>query len=245
MKEKIPILECFGKMLRFLVAVFCTLIFSECSSKSVLGSLTLKSIVTNIEEHLHNPLLTSRPICSYKRYLEALYRKADVQTLLKNETYFEKKLDKELTKAAIILRVPKTSRANQKIAKVIKKGRLNALQFNVCLEKKKLDNSCAENQCKKNSLHYNGPTHVYEIIKMETKTVYKVGESSQELTKNGLSKRAEQQVRKLRRETGQEFKTRIVEWHGGKRNARIAETKRILAYRQKDPKALPGNKGIH
>ncbi len=74
---------------------------------------------------------------------------------------------------------------------------------------------------------------------------HKIGESAQGRNRSGLSKRAEQQARKLRRETNDEYKTEIIATFPGKKEAREFETKSILERRAKDSNALPGNKGIH
>jgi hypothetical protein len=97
----------------------------------------------------------------------------------------------------------------------------------------------------KNSLNFNGPTHIYEVKNVTKGTIHKIGESAQGLDKQGLSKRAEQQARKLHNETGEQFESRVLEWHPGKRSARRRETQLIMSAKAKDPKALPGNKGVH
>lgn len=98
----------------------------------------------------------------------------------------------------------------------------------------------------KNSLDYKGDSHVYKIKNKDG--VYKIGESSQGLTKNGLSKRAEQQVRKLQQETGDSFTSKIIKKFDNKKEAREYETKSIERFRSfhgesKDDKSiLIGNK---
>jgi hypothetical protein len=97
----------------------------------------------------------------------------------------------------------------------------------------------------KNSLDYVGDTHVYKIKNVTKGVDHKIGESAQGLNKHGLSKRAEQQAKRLRKETGEDFKSEILEWHHGKRSARASETRLIRQAKGKDPDALPGNKGVH
>jgi predicted GNAT family acetyltransferase len=96
----------------------------------------------------------------------------------------------------------------------------------------------------KNSLKFNGPTHIYKITD-ERGSIHKISESAQGLNKHGLSKRAEQQVRQLRKQTGKRYRSDVIEWHKGKGLARARETQLIRETRSKDPNALPGNKGDH
>jgi hypothetical protein len=97
----------------------------------------------------------------------------------------------------------------------------------------------------KNSNSFVGPTHTYEVINVTKGISHKIGESAQGLNKHGLSKRAEQQVRKLRKETGDDFRSKVLGWHPGKKAARAKETQLIRQVREKNPNALPGNKGVH
>jgi hypothetical protein len=96
----------------------------------------------------------------------------------------------------------------------------------------------------KNSLDYEGETHVYKVIDKDTKQLHKIGESAQGLRKrDGQSKRAEQQARQLNRESGKRYETKVVETFSNKREARQRETEMILEIRKKKgPEALPGNK---
>ena len=96
----------------------------------------------------------------------------------------------------------------------------------------------------KNSLKYEGETHVYHIMDSEGKE-FKIGESAQGMNNLGQSKRAVQQARRLRKETGKPFETEIIATFPGKKEARKFETKTILERRANDPDALPGNKGVH
>jgi hypothetical protein len=96
----------------------------------------------------------------------------------------------------------------------------------------------------KNSLDYNGPTHVYKIT--NANGTYKIGESAQGLNKYGQSKRAEMQARKLRKETGEDYESRIIAVLPGKREAKRVETELIQTMRANGGvNSLPGNKGIH
>ncbi|WP_193315810.1 hypothetical protein [Poseidonibacter ostreae] len=99
----------------------------------------------------------------------------------------------------------------------------------------------------KNSKNYKGDSHVYSIE--NKKGAYKIGESSQGKNKYGKSKRAEQQVRKLQRETGDSsFKSKIRKDFNSKEKARKYETKfiektRAFFGKNKDDKSiLLGNK---
>jgi len=95
----------------------------------------------------------------------------------------------------------------------------------------------------KNSLKYQGETHVYKIIGPEG-TAHKVGESARGLrVRDGASIRAEEQVRKLFRETGQAYEAEVIRKFGTKRDAREYETKLIKRYRKFfGETSLPGNK---
>jgi len=95
----------------------------------------------------------------------------------------------------------------------------------------------------KNSLDYVGETHVYRIIGPDGAT-YKIGESARGLRiSDGLSIRAEQQVRALQRETGNFYKSEIIDTFSDKRSARQYETQLIERFRRiYGSDALPGNK---
>ncbi len=67
----------------------------------------------------------------------------------------------------------------------------------------------------KNSLKWRGETDGYRIL--HNGKEHKIGESAQGRNRSGLSKRAEQQARKLRRETGERFTTEIIATFPGKR----------------------------
>ncbi len=95
-----------------------------------------------------------------------------------------------------------------------------------------------------NSRQYIGDTHVYVIRDAETGQIYKVGESMRGVDKLGLSRRAEAQARKLRVETGKDFRTEIRETFDTKTAARDWETRLIERYRRMHgTDTLPGNKG--
>ena len=72
---------------------------------------------------------------------------------------------------------------------------------------------------------------------------FKNGESAQGLNKLTLSNRMKAQARKLRKETGKEFKEIFP--LPRKKEARKFETKAILERRAQNPDALPGTKGVH
>jgi hypothetical protein len=93
-----------------------------------------------------------------------------------------------------------------------------------------------------NSLDYVGPCHVYKIKKGGVDQKY--GESTQGLNKFGQSKRAEQQARKLQRETGEQYETEIVANFKNKRTAKDFEHQEIKQAKAQDPNALPLNKGL-
>ena len=70
----------------------------------------------------------------------------------------------------------------------------------------------------KNSLDYVGETHVYRIKGPDG--TYKIGESAQGTrARDGTSIRAEQQVRKIQRETGEIYESRILKTFPNKRAA--------------------------
>ncbi len=98
-------------------------------------------------------------------------------------------------------------------------------------------------QVHKNSLLYQGDTHVY-FIKGSEGSMYKIGESAQGYTKAGLSKRAEEQVRRLQRKGEGDYRAKIIREFGSKAEARAYETRFIKTYRKLYGKdKLPGNKG--
>jgi hypothetical protein len=74
--------------------------------------------------------------------------------------------------------------------------------------------------------------------------IYKIGESALGTrATDGASKRAEQQVRKLLRETGQNYASEICKTFEDKASAREYETNLIERFRQiYGQGALPGNK---
>ncbi len=93
----------------------------------------------------------------------------------------------------------------------------------------------------KNSLNYVGDTHVY-AIRGPDGSLLKVGESAQGIrVGDGLSIRAEQQVRALQRETGQRYTSEIRQNFGGKSDARAYETQYIQTYERLFGKRPPGN----
>ncbi len=94
----------------------------------------------------------------------------------------------------------------------------------------------------KNSLDYVGETHVYRII--GPNGTYKIGESAQGVrVRDGASIRGEQQVRALRRQTGEFYQSEVLKTFPGKRMAREYETQVIERFeRMFGNGALPGNK---
>lgn len=108
-------------------------------------------------------------------------------------------------------------------------------------------NSKAIGTLHKNSKTFKGDSHVYSI--QNQKGMYKVGESSQGVNKKGLSKRAESQVVKLQKETGDKsFTSTIRKKFDSKAEAREYETKLIERTRslygtdKNDKSVLIGNK---
>jgi URI fold toxin 2 len=100
----------------------------------------------------------------------------------------------------------------------------------------------------KNSRFFRAPSHAYVIVAPDGR-LFKVGESSAGLLKNGLSKRAQTQVNQLNRRlptavTGK-YRSRIISTFDSKQEARDYERELILRYRQKykDRRfVLPGNR---
>jgi len=94
----------------------------------------------------------------------------------------------------------------------------------------------------KNSLDYVGETHVYRVKGPNGN--HKIGESAQGTrVRDGASIRAEQQARKLTRQTGDRYSTDIRKTFPDKRSARGYETRLIERFRRRyGQDALPGNK---
>ena len=99
----------------------------------------------------------------------------------------------------------------------------------------------------KNSLEYKGETHVYSIHRVSDGKTYKVGQSSQGVRqRDGASKRAEQQVRKLMKETGERYESKIRKNFENKKKGLGYETRLIKRTRSiKGSQSLPGNKNNH
>jgi hypothetical protein len=93
-----------------------------------------------------------------------------------------------------------------------------------------------------NSLEYVGDTHVYAVRGPDG--YFKIGESTQGVRQaDGASRRAEQQARRLQRETGERYSTRVRKDFGNKSDGRSYETKVIERYRRMfGNDKLPGNK---
>lgn len=99
----------------------------------------------------------------------------------------------------------------------------------------------------KNSKEYEGESHVYRIKNKDG--TYKIGESSQGKDKFGNSKRAESQVAKLKRETGDSsYQSEVRKDFSSKKDARNYETRVIERMRsfygknKNDKSVLVGNK---
>ncbi|MGF1751951.1 hypothetical protein, partial [Vibrio cionasavignyae] len=94
----------------------------------------------------------------------------------------------------------------------------------------------------KNSLGYVGNAHVYRIKGSDG--TYKIGESAQGLRKrDGASIRAEQQVRKLQRETGEIYESRILKTFPNKKAAvEYQDNLRDRFRRMYGHDTLPGNR---
>ncbi|MEM9103207.1 MAG: RHS repeat-associated core domain-containing protein [Pseudomonadota bacterium] len=94
----------------------------------------------------------------------------------------------------------------------------------------------------KNSRDYDGETHVY-VVRNPDGSVNKIGESAQGTRiRDGASKRAEQQVRKLNREVGPGHTSEIRKTFPNKDAARTYETNLIKRYRRMyGQDTLPGN----
>ena len=96
-----------------------------------------------------------------------------------------------------------------------------------------------------NSKQFKGETHAY-VIRDADGNIHKVGESMQGVNKFGLSKRAEEQVRRLQKETKQKFESDIRKTFATKKEARDYETWLIQSLRNRyGEDMLPGNKGVH
>jgi RHS repeat-associated protein len=98
----------------------------------------------------------------------------------------------------------------------------------------------------KNSLRYVGETHIYRIVAPDG-TTYKIGESARGTRiSDGLSIRAEEQVRRLVRESGPGFWSEIRQTFSTKAEARAYERQLIQRFRDMfGDDALPGNKSYH
>jgi RHS repeat-associated protein len=101
----------------------------------------------------------------------------------------------------------------------------------------------AKSATHKNSLDYVGETHVYRVKGPDGST-YKIGESAQGTrVSDGASIRAEQQARRLTRETGDTYTTEIRKTFPDKASARDYETRVIERFRRMyGDDTLPGNK---
>jgi hypothetical protein len=87
-------------------------------------------------------------------------------------------------------------------------------------------------------------THVY-VIRRDGDS-YRIGESMKGTNKQGLSRRANTQTKKLTKETGREFDSEIRKTFPNKKAAKDHETKSIIRFRKIfGEDKLPGNKGVH
>jgi len=103
-------------------------------------------------------------------------------------------------------------------------------------------NKASKKTVHKNSLDYVGETHVYRVKGPDG--TYKIGESARGTrVRDGASIRAEQQARKLTRETGQPYRSDIRKTFPDKKSAREYETSLIKRFRRMfGDDTLPGNK---
>jgi hypothetical protein len=128
--------------------------------------------------------------------------------------------------------------------KVSKDRNNNKIRQNV-VKNKKSDTK----KIHKNSHEYVGESHVYKIRDRTKNKTHKVGESSGGVrVRDGKSKRAEAQVRRLERDTGEKFESDIIHNFSRKKDSYKHEGELIKRYREifKDKKdILPGNKGNH
>lgn len=93
----------------------------------------------------------------------------------------------------------------------------------------------------KNSLSYVGDTHIY-AVKGPDGSIWKYGESAQGLNRDGFSLRGEMQARKLRQDTGEFYRSEILETLPAKAPARVIETQLLKDYVRIHGQLPPGNK---
>jgi hypothetical protein len=90
----------------------------------------------------------------------------------------------------------------------------------------------AANKIHKNSLEYVGETHVYAIKGPDGK-IFKIGESAQgKRVRDGASIRAEQQVRRLQKQTGEEYESKVLKTFDTKSEAFEYQKQLIKRYRE-------------
>lgn len=95
-----------------------------------------------------------------------------------------------------------------------------------------------------NSKNYVGDTHVYVV--REPGQPYKIGQSMKGVNKQGQSRRAEAQARRLIKQTGERFESEVRATFATKKEALDYETRLIQTFRRMHGKEkLPGNKGVH
>ncbi|MEN8237138.1 MAG: hypothetical protein ABFQ95_06320 [Pseudomonadota bacterium] len=188
-----------------------------------------------------------------KKFLAPVEIAKKSQTLIKVARVGQKL--NPVSKAPKATKVPKNLPSQKATAwrmKTSGKVKLEALDLNGLWSKSMRGGSAgskAKDSTKvhRNSLQYQGETHVYSIRNVSRRYNAKIGESTQGYRKrDGASKRAEQQARKFRRETGDVYVTRIRQKYLNKKDAKVGETKRIETVRKLyGNKALPGNKNNH
>lgn len=97
-----------------------------------------------------------------------------------------------------------------------------------------------------NSKNYVGDTHVYVVRNAEENSVHKVGQSMKGVNKQGQSRRAQAQTKRLEKQTGERFRSEIRETFSTKAEALEYETRLIKTFRRMQGEdKLPGNKGVH
>ncbi len=148
-----------------------------------------------------------------------------------------KKAVKEVAKEAVKTESKEIAKSTSKqIAKNLVPGKLNKTR--VANGNKKPHG---------NSLKYKGNTHVYSIHRLRDKKAFKAGESTGGVrVRDGASKRAESQVRKLARKHGEMFYSKIRKQLPTKVEGKNYEANLIKRARDiHGPESLPLNKNGH
>jgi hypothetical protein len=138
----------------------------------------------------------------------------------------------------------KAAKAITKKAETLKNSRLGQQLTQAVETVEKEVSSVSKKKAHKNAKSYVGDTHVYSIQKVSDGKTHKVGQSAQGYRKkDGASKRAEQQARRLQRKTGEYYTTKVRKKFPNKKDALEYETKLIKRTRKiKGKDALQGNK---